>query len=110
MAILKFSAAVDDAVCTEWALKTEVSTPTDSSRDFKHLAIVLDVTVLNGLIRARNSFDSVPLTGAVHTAQALRVAIGHSPRSCGNDGKKNSFPCLDYLARLVEVKTTPAGL
>jgi len=89
---------------TEWALKTDVSTPAASSSNFSHLAMVLDVTALYGLMRARNSFDSVPRIGAVRSSYARKVTTGHSPGSCGKDGKKNSvigFPHLDCLASLL---------
>ena len=103
--IPRFAAAEDDAPRTEWAVKTEVSMPAASSRDLSHLARVLDVTALCGLIRARNNLVSPPLQ--------VTVITGHSPGSCGKEGKKNSvigFPCLDCLARLFGVKATPAGL
>ena len=42
----------DDVPRTEWVLDIDVSMSAASSRDFSHLAILLDVTALYGFIRA----------------------------------------------------------
>jgi hypothetical protein len=88
----------------------QVSIPVDSNRDLSHLAMVLDVTALWGLMIARNNLVSRPLFEAVCSSYAI---TGHMPASDGNEGKKKvttGFPCLDCLARLAEINTTPSGL
>ena len=64
----------------------DMSMPAASSRDFSHLAIVLEATALLGLIMARNNFVSVPRTLAVRSSYALRVVTGHRSEFDGKDG------------------------
>jgi len=76
-----------------------ISIPTNPNVVFSHLAIVLEVTALCGLIVLTNSSLSSLQRLCVLFSYAFKVKTGqHSFRLVGNEGKKNSlmgFPCLD---------------
>ncbi len=103
--------AVDaEAPLTECALKVDTSIPATSSSFFNHLAIVLEVTALCGLMVAINNFVSAALNGSVRATYALRVVTGQI--KLFSEKKKGFivFPCRDCFANALGKILTPSGL
>ena len=63
-----FDAVDAEAPRTEWAPNMDVSIPADSRNDFSHLAMVLEVTALCGLMMAMNNLSSDPLSVLVFSS------------------------------------------
>ena len=59
-----------------------------SNIDFNHFAIVLDVTLLGGLIMLTNNFFMAKIF--VPSSYAFSVTTGHIFVLVGKEGKKNS--------------------
>ena len=72
------AAAEVDAPRVECAPKMEVSIPACSMIVFNHLAMVLDVTALWGLMNDMNNLVSSPRSGLVLSTYILRVLTGHN--------------------------------
>ena len=91
----------------------EVSIPACSMIVFNHLAMVLDVTALWGLMNDMNNLISSPRNGLVLSTYDLRVFTGHKTVFGKKDGKKNSsigLPWRDCFARVVGKNATPSLL
>ena len=82
------AAAEEEAPLTEWALNIEVSMPEASSKDFSHLATVLEDTALCGLIIATSRLVSFPRRGCVLLSYSFSVTTGHNLCPPGREGKK----------------------
>ena len=75
-----------------------------------HLAIVLDVTALCGLIIAINNLNSLARRCFILSMYVLSVSTRQRQELSRMDGKKNSaigFPWRDRLARVEEEKAIP---
>ena len=68
----------------------EVSIPVCSVIVFSHLAMVLNVTALWGLVIDMNNLVSSPSSGLVLSRYVLRVFTGHNTVFGIKDGTKNS--------------------
>ena len=91
----------------------ETSIPACSIVVFNHLAMVLDVTALWGLMNDTNNLVSPPRSGLVLSRYILRVFTGHKEVFGRKIGKKNSsigFPWRDCFARVVGKNATPSLL
>ena len=74
LVIPTFEAVEDEAPHTKWEEKICVSIPASSRSHFNHLAMVLDVTALCGLMVAVKSFVTSLRIGAVCASYACSVS------------------------------------
>ena len=104
------TAAEADAPRVECAPNMEESIPDCSSVVRNHLAIVLDVTALWGLMNETNNFVSSPRRELVLSRYVLRVFTGQSVAFGKKEGKKNSFigfPWRDCFAKVLGRNAIP---
>lgn len=108
------AAADVEAPLTEWPEKIDTSMPANLKVSFNQRAMVHEATGLWGFLIATNSLlESLGRKVAVRASYCHRVATGHKPVLCGNEGKKNSLrtlPCDDCFVKAAGRKATPSGL